>query len=143
MEYIALLRKEGKSDYGVSFPDFPGCVTAGKTLEEASRNAAEALALHIAGMKEDGEPIPDPSILDYLAKERDTLSGAVPFLVNVQPDETVRVNFTARKSQLDEIDRRAELAGMTSSAYLVYECTRPDVSSSKRTRARQVRKQSR
>ncbi len=33
--YIALLRKDEGSDYGVEFPDFPGCVTAGKTLEEA------------------------------------------------------------------------------------------------------------
>jgi predicted RNase H-like HicB family nuclease len=45
--YIALLRKETGSDYGVSFPDFPGCVTAGRTLEEARRLAAEALAFHV------------------------------------------------------------------------------------------------
>ena len=37
--YIALLRKEKGSDYGVEFPDFPGCVTAGRTLE-AAREAA-------------------------------------------------------------------------------------------------------
>jgi len=35
MEYIAYLHKDRKSDLGVSFPDFPMCVTAGKTLEEA------------------------------------------------------------------------------------------------------------
>jgi len=33
--YIALLQKEEDSDFGVSFPDFPGCVTAGRTLDEA------------------------------------------------------------------------------------------------------------
>jgi len=49
------LHKEGKSDFGVSFPDFPGCVTAGKSLDEASRRAPEALAFHIAGMMEDGK----------------------------------------------------------------------------------------
>ena len=54
--YIALLHKEADSDYGVSFPDLPGCVTAGKTLDEARANAEEALALHLAGMAEDGEP---------------------------------------------------------------------------------------
>ena len=42
MEYIAYLHKDRDSDYGVSFPDFPGCITAGKTLDEASRMAAEA-----------------------------------------------------------------------------------------------------
>ena len=43
--YIALLRKQPDSDFGVDFPDFPGCVTAGETLEEARVMAAEALAL--------------------------------------------------------------------------------------------------
>jgi hypothetical protein len=34
IEYIAYLHKDRKSDYGVSFPDFPGCITAGKTLRK-------------------------------------------------------------------------------------------------------------
>jgi predicted RNase H-like HicB family nuclease len=126
MEYIALLQKERKSDYGVSFPDFPGCVTAGKTLEEASRNAQEALALHIAGMREDGERIPEPSVLDFLARRPKGISDAVPFLVNVRPERTVRINITARTTQVAEIDRRANLSGMTRSAYLVHECTKPN-----------------
>ena len=58
MDYIAYLHKERRSDFGVSFPDFPGCITAGKTLDEARRMAAEALAIHIAGMAEDGDAIP-------------------------------------------------------------------------------------
>jgi predicted RNase H-like HicB family nuclease len=64
MEYIAYLHKDRKSDFGVSFPDFPGCVTAGKTLDEARRLASEALRLHIVGMIENGETIPEPSVLD-------------------------------------------------------------------------------
>ena len=58
--YIALLRKDQRSDYGVDFPDFPGCITAGRTLEEARRMAEEALAFHVDGMRQDGEPIPPP-----------------------------------------------------------------------------------
>ena len=61
MDYIAYLHKDRKSDFGVSFPDFPGCITAGRTLEEARRRAAEALSFHIAGMIEDGEKVPNPS----------------------------------------------------------------------------------
>jgi predicted RNase H-like HicB family nuclease len=64
MDYIAYLHKNRKSDFGVSFPDFPGCITAGRTLEEARRRAAEALSFHIAGMIEDGEKIPNPSSID-------------------------------------------------------------------------------
>jgi predicted RNase H-like HicB family nuclease len=66
MYYIALVHKDPDSDFGVSFPDFPGLVTAGRTLEEAKAMAEEALALHIAGMEEDGEDIPEPLSLDDL-----------------------------------------------------------------------------
>ena len=118
MEYIAYLHKDRKSDFGVSFPDFPGCVTAGKTLDEARRMAEEALALHIDGMAEDGEPIPEPSTIDDLAEDAD-MKGAVAFLVSVGLDKTVRLNITARESQVAAIDQKAEEAGMTRSAYMV------------------------
>ena len=120
MEYIAYLHKDRDSDFGVSFPDFPGCVSAGKTLEEARKMAAEALAFHIAGMIEDGETVPQPSTLDDL--ERDTsLRDAVAFLVNVepQPSRTVRINITVRENQVEKIDELAAAAGMTRSAFMV------------------------
>jgi predicted RNase H-like HicB family nuclease len=120
MEFIAYLHKEGKSDYGVSFPDFPGCVTAGATLEEARCMAAEALSFHIAGMREDGKIIPDPSTLDDLRNDP-AMKDAVAFLVTVaEPEKTVRFNITARESQLAEIDNRARAAKLTRSAYLVH-----------------------
>jgi predicted RNase H-like HicB family nuclease len=118
MEYIAYLHKDSKSDFGVSFPDFPGCVTAGKTLEEARRLAGEALALHIAGRAEDGDAIPEPSTIDDVANDP-AMKGAVAFLVSVDLEKTVRVNITARESQIDAIDRRAREAGMTRSSYMV------------------------
>src|SRR5712675_1481110 len=98
MEYIAYLHKDGKSDFGVSFPDFPGCVTAGRTLEEARRLAGEALVLHIAGMAADGEAIPEASAIGDVADDP-ALKRAVAFLVSVDLDRTVRVNITARASQ--------------------------------------------
>jgi predicted RNase H-like HicB family nuclease len=81
MEYIAYLHKDSDSDFGVSFPDFPGCTTAGKTLEEARRLAPEALAFHIEGMREDGDAIPKPSTLDELAHDPNR-KNAVAFLVD-------------------------------------------------------------
>jgi predicted RNase H-like HicB family nuclease len=119
MEYIAYLHKEKKSDYGVSFPDFPGCITVGKTLEEARRNAVEALALHIEGMLEDGEEIPEASRLDNLSRDP-VLKDAVAFLVDINvSDKVERFNITARKSQMEEIDRLAKQQRMTRSAYMV------------------------
>jgi len=119
MEYIAYLHKDKNSDYGVSFPDFPGCITAGSTLEEARRMAVEALAFHIEGMRQDGEQIPEASTLDDLRQDP-AMKGAVAFLVEVNPPEkTVRVNITARESQIAEIDRRARGVGLTRSSYIV------------------------
>jgi len=119
MEYIAYLHKEKKSDYGVSFLDFPGCITAGKTLEEARRNAVEALTLHIEGMLEDGEEIPEASGLDNLSRDP-VLKDAVAFLVDINVSDRVeRFNITARKSQMEEIDRLAKQQRMTRSAYMV------------------------
>ena len=71
--YIAVIHKEKNSDYGVSFPDFPGCATAGSTINEAKDMAREALELHIEGMLEDGEVIPMPSTLEEVTQRADYL----------------------------------------------------------------------
>ena len=81
--------------------------------------AAEALSLHIEGMMEDREAIPEAATLDALANDP-AMKGAVAFLVNVDVAEKAgRFNITARKSQMKEIDRRAKKEGMTRSAYMV------------------------
>jgi predicted RNase H-like HicB family nuclease len=122
--YIAYLHRDSKSDFGVSFPDFPGCVTAGKSLDEARRKAPEALAFHIAGMMADGEKIPKPSKLDDLAEDPDR-QNAVAFLVTTDypKSKTVRVSVTARENQIELIDRLARQAGMPRSAYMVQSAT--------------------
>lgn len=104
--YIALIRKEAASDYGVDFPDFAGCVTAGRTLEEARRMAVEALDFHIAGMREDKERLPEPSPLDAVMADPDN-RDAVAFLVDVSahPGKTVRINVTLPEELIQAIDR--------------------------------------
>jgi predicted RNase H-like HicB family nuclease len=79
MDCIAYLHKDRKSDFGVSLPDFPGCITAGRTLEEARCTAVEALSFPTAGMIEDDERIPNPSTIDDVARDS-ALKGAVAFL---------------------------------------------------------------
>jgi predicted RNase H-like HicB family nuclease len=56
--FTAIIEGGGKPGYGVYFPDLPGCVSAGDTIEEAARNAEEALSLHLRGIGEDGAEIP-------------------------------------------------------------------------------------
>jgi predicted RNase H-like HicB family nuclease len=107
--YIALLHKEPDSDYGVSFPDFPGCVTAGTTLEEARRLAEEVLAFHIDGMRAGREPIPAPSSVDQIAAEPES-RNAVRFLVDVPdpPGRSIRINVTLPEDLITAIDRTSK-----------------------------------
>ncbi len=59
--YLATVHKDNHSDYGVQFYDFPGCISAGETIEEAKKMATEALKGHISFMLADGDEIPTPS----------------------------------------------------------------------------------
>ena len=102
--YVALLRKQPDSDFGVDFPDFPGCVTAGETLEDARRMAAEALQLHIEGMLEDGDAIPAPSRLDEIMVDPDHRDG-VAVLIDVSVRRPViRINVSLPPDLLEAID---------------------------------------
>ena len=123
--YIALIHKDADSDYGVSFPDLPGCVTAGKTLDEARANADEALALHLAGMAEDGEPVPEPSSLEAIMSDAENRDGvAVLVAVKDEPSRSVRVNITLPEDVLARIDAHAERVGMNRSGFLAYAAKR-------------------
>ena len=103
--YIALIRKDADSDFGVEFPDFPGCVTAGASLDEALAMAREALALHIEGLLEDGAVLPAPAMLDQIMEVADN-QDAVPALVPAPATKgrAVRVNITMDENLLARID---------------------------------------
>lgn len=57
MTYLAVLEPTN-TGYSVYYPDLPGCISVGETIQEASENAKEALELHIYGMEKDNETIP-------------------------------------------------------------------------------------
>src|SRR5437764_7707332 len=118
-QYIALIHKDADSDYGVSFPDFPGVVTAGRTLDEARAMAEEALAFHVDGLVADGEPIPASSTLEEVMADPNN-ANAVVILVGVKTDgrKVVRVNVTLPEDVLERIDRYAEAHGFTRSGFL-------------------------
>jgi predicted RNase H-like HicB family nuclease len=120
--YIAIVHKEAKTDFGVSFPDFPGCITAGQTVDEAKDLAQEALALHVKGMIEDGDQLPAPSKLEDIMADAD-YAGAVAYLVVSIPDtkpRTIRVNITVPEMTLKQIDAAAKKRGMSRSSFLVH-----------------------
>lgn len=113
-DYIALIHKDTDSEFGVSFPDLPGCVSVGATMQEARANAEEALALHVEGMIDDGEPVPPPSTLDEVMADPANRDGAVIVApLKDAPPRTVRVNITLPETTLREIDAYAETHGFT------------------------------
>jgi predicted RNase H-like HicB family nuclease len=118
--YIAVVHKEPASDYGVSFPDFPGCITAGKTIDEAKDLAYEALLLHLEGLREDGEPLPAPTNLEDIVADPEN-AGAVAFLVVPVPDargKAKRINITIPEETLRRVDAAAKRRGLSRSSFL-------------------------
>ena len=110
--YIALLRKEADSDYGVEFPDLPGCITAGASLDEAAAMAREALDFHLDGLAAEGRPRPKASALaDILAMAES--GGALPVLVPAAKlkGRAMRVSVTIEEHLLAEIDAEAGPGG--------------------------------
>ena len=77
-QYPVLITKEADTDWNVVFPDLPGCVTAGRSVDEALAFAEEALALHVQGMREDGEALPTPSNLEALMADPESAGALVP-----------------------------------------------------------------
>ena len=118
-EYLALIRKEKGTSYGVDFPDFPGCVSGGETLDEALENAAGALAAHIEGMVEDGEIIPDPAELETVMRDKHN-KGAVAALVPAPliRGRAKRINITLDEFLIDAIDATATEQGMSRSGFI-------------------------
>jgi predicted RNase H-like HicB family nuclease len=56
--YTIVVEPDEAGGYAVFVPALPGCFTRGDTLEECRTNAAEAIAVHIAGLEADGEEVP-------------------------------------------------------------------------------------
>ena len=65
--YLVVVEK-AKSNFAAYLPDVPGCVATGQTRAEALTRMRKAFAMHIAGLKEDGLPVPEAvSSGDYVA----------------------------------------------------------------------------
>ncbi len=118
-QYPAFLHKDEESSYGISFPDFPGCITAGDTPEEAYTMAVEVLLFHIEGLLEEDKEIPLPSELDntvlYTGDEKPLAVMMIPVKI---PVKAKRINITIDENLLDAIDETAQVQGMNRSAFL-------------------------
>jgi predicted RNase H-like HicB family nuclease len=119
--YFPAVIERGATSYGITFPDFPGCVSVGDSIEHALERGHEALAAHIELMLEDGDPIPEPSPID--APLPDWLEGvgevALRTLVRVElPGRAVRLSITMDEALAGAVDRAAAEQGFTRSGFL-------------------------
>ncbi|HVN78053.1 MAG TPA: type II toxin-antitoxin system HicB family antitoxin [Terriglobia bacterium] len=60
MEFAIVIEK-AEHNYAAYVPDLPGCIATGETLEETEQRIREAILFHIQGLREDGQPIPQPT----------------------------------------------------------------------------------
>jgi predicted RNase H-like HicB family nuclease len=80
MKFPVIIHKDPDSDYGVTVPDLPGCYTAGGTVEEALRNAVEAIQYHMEGMRRDGKHVPESGDIERLSREDQDSGGYLAYV---------------------------------------------------------------
>jgi predicted RNase H-like HicB family nuclease len=83
--YIAIIEEEEGKAVGVWFPDLPGCVSAGDTIDDALQNAAEALELWAEAMIEGGQKIPPPRSLADLKADPEVAQDLSRYRVALIP----------------------------------------------------------
>jgi len=115
--YPAVLERGAKKTFGVWFPDFPDCVAAGTSQEQAIEKAESALAQTVDVLVERERPLPEPTAIEQIV-----IPKSCPFLaffvVGVEPpDPSDRVNIYLPKSVIARADRRAAELGMSRSSF--------------------------
>lgn len=118
--YFAVIHKDDNTDYGVSFPDLPGCITAGASLAEVESMAKEALAGHLEVMRDEEMVIPAPSAYEEIHAEYADDEGFLAIMLVTVPEKVKKVRFNVSFSELDlaVIDAAANAQGLDRSAYL-------------------------
>jgi predicted RNase H-like HicB family nuclease len=118
VRYYPAIIEQAEDGFGVFFPDLPGCTSAGTSLQEAARNAEEALQAHIDLTSEHGEALPAPSELDHVVTEPDVAEVGRILVRAELPGRSVRVNITLPEELLSALDRYAARTGHTRSGLL-------------------------
>jgi len=103
--YFAVFEPTGNGGYSVYFPDLPGCISCGNTIDEAQTMATEALGLHLYGLEKDNDKIPSPSKPPEVDSE--TAKGYFLEPITVYPDIFK-----------NEMDNRAVKTNLTIPAWL-------------------------
>ncbi|WP_130472578.1 type II toxin-antitoxin system HicB family antitoxin [Candidatus Magnetaquicoccus inordinatus] len=113
---------QGSEGIWVGFPDIPGCVSFGNTIQHAATQAEEALSGHVALMVRDGDPLPEPTPMDHLdevAPDPEDSVEVARLLVRVEiPAKWIRLNMTMAENLVIRVDHAAKELGMSRSGFL-------------------------
>jgi len=114
--YIAIVRRDGDAGYIASFPDFPSCAVAARTVEHAIAKAREALSLHIERLLEANQGISIPTAADAIERGDALLLAAIDV-----PDDLrmAQIDLAIPALSLARIDSFARRHGLTRSALFV------------------------
>ncbi|HWK46438.1 MAG TPA: type II toxin-antitoxin system HicB family antitoxin [Stellaceae bacterium] len=116
--FTAIVEGGDAPGYSVFFPDLPGCASAGDTVEQAARNAEEALSLHLAGMVEDGGAIPSATPPEQIAHDPDVREVARMLVRSELPGRSVRLNISMDEGLVAALDKAARARDTTRSGLL-------------------------
>jgi predicted RNase H-like HicB family nuclease len=119
---VALVHGE-KGAFGVSFPDFPGCVSGGTSISEALRRAPDALAAHIEAIVDEGFALPEIRELDMIKASSEFMAdfadAVLVAAVNAElPGRASRLNISMDENLVARIDKRARELGESRSGFL-------------------------
>lgn len=126
MKYSLVIHKDHDSDYGVTFPDIPGCFSAGNSIEEAILQAQEAAECHIEGLLLDYDPIPVSSSIEKHKNNPDYRNGIWALIeidISKLTLKSQRVNISIPEGLLNTIDHFAKNHGETRSSLLAHAAT--------------------
>ena len=117
MRYPALIEGGGE-DYGVAFPDLPGCVAMGYTVDEALANAHDAMRDWMDSMEERGYPIPPPSALEDVEVPEGCALTSILLVRGARDKPSVRLNLVLDADVADAITSEAKRRGMSRKNYI-------------------------
>jgi predicted RNase H-like HicB family nuclease len=115
--YPAVLEKGSKGTFGAWFPDFPDCVAAGRSQEEAIEKAERELSNAVDGFAERNALLPEPTAIENIVLPKGSRFLAF-FVVGVEPpNPSERVNIYLPKKLIERADEAASRLGMSRSSF--------------------------
>ncbi len=115
--YPGVLERAAKGTFAVWFPDFPSCVAAGTSQDQAIQKAEGALAQVVDLLAERDQRLPNPTPVEAISLPKGCRFVAFVMVGVGPPDPSERVNIYLPKRLIERADARATALGMSRSSF--------------------------